>query len=179
LRAESLQRRDVLARTDGEDRDLLDDNVACFVAGCVFDAGAADLEWVADTISGGAGKLVMVGDGERSRHVAGIALDVGCPTGVIAQVVASCEEMNATVMAALLAPRGVFIPRDEIWHVPFLVRQGMLPIMLAVPPYSLWEPPAEGGLPEHGSAFGAGRLVEAFGFADVLDFHADGCDGTC
>ncbi len=96
---------------------------------------------------------------------------------MIAQVVASCEEMNATVMSAVLAPRGCFIPRDEIWHVPFLLQQGMLPIMLAVPPYALWETPTGGGLPEHGSAFGADRLAEALGFADLIEYHGGGCRG--
>lgn len=118
----------------------------------------------------------------RNRSSAATCLRLricGCPTGVIAQVVASCEEMNATVMAALLAPRGCFIPREEIWHVPFLLRQGMLPIMLAVPPYSLWETPNRGGLPEHESGFGVSRLYEAFGFGSFSECHAEGCDGFC
>lgn len=179
LRAQSLQRADVLAATNHGDRNLLGHETLTFVAGCVFDAGAAEVEQVAADIYEARRSLVVVGDGERSRHVAKIATDCGCPTGVVAQVVASCEEMNATVMAALLAPRGCFIPREEIWHVPFLLSQEMLPIMLAVPPYSLWETPNDGGMPEHESGFGAGRLTEAFGFGSMREHHADGCDGNC
>jgi len=178
LKAESLQRRDVLKTTDGTDRSILPDARLVYIAGCVFDAGAKSLmryvDWILDHPDPA---IIAVGGGERAAHVAMIAKDCGVPTGGIAQVVASCEEMNATVLAALLADRGVPLARDHIWDVPFLLRCGMLPIILAVPPYSLWEPPVNGGLPEHGSLFGVERLAEAFGIGGVIPCHADGCGG--
>lgn len=177
LRAESLQRRDVLKETDGMDRPILPAAQLAFVAGCVFDAGAEKLLEVVEEIKKHGPALVAVGGGARAAHVAMIAQDCGVPTGGIAQVVASCEEMNATIMATLLADRGVPLARDHIWDAPFLLRSGMYPIVLAVPPYSLWEPPVNGGLPTHGSSFGVERLAEAFGVGQMTAYHADGCEG--
>lgn len=176
LRAESLQRRDTLQSTDGGDRPILPDARLSFIAGCVFDAGAESLLNVLEDISSEP-TIVAVGGGKRAEHVAMIAHDCGVPTGGIAQVVASCEEMNATIIAALLADRGVPLARDHIWDVPFLLRSGMFPIVLAVPPYSLWEPPTRGDLPQHGSTFGVKRLADAFGVGETILYHAEGCDG--
>jgi hypothetical protein len=176
LRGATLQRRDDPLGA-GDDRPLLPHETLVYVGGCVFDAGAEALLDVASTLLKLDSALVAVGGGERAKHCAMIAAGIGVPTGGIAQIIASCEEMNAEVLAALLQGRGVPLAREHIWDIGALLELGMLPIMLSVPPYSLWETPSGGGLPEHGSDFGVERLAAVFGIKIVTAYHAANCQG--
>ena len=47
--------------------------------------------------------VIGVGGGTRVRHTISIALDLGLPTGGIAQLVGAMEELNAILLNALLA----------------------------------------------------------------------------
>src|SRR6185369_11969342 len=50
--------------------------------------------------------VLGVGGGTRVRHTVSIAMDLGLPTGGVAQLVGAMEELNAILLNALLAPHG-------------------------------------------------------------------------
>ncbi|MFI5290306.1 MAG: uridine kinase, partial [Polyangia bacterium] len=57
----------------------------------------------------------------------------------------------------------------HFWELPLYLENGMLPIVISIPPYHFWEPPPEGGpLPAHGSDFGLFILAEVLGMKRVL-----------
>jgi len=109
--------------------------------------------------------LVMAGGGTRSRHAYAIALDLGMPTGVLAKLGASISEQNALMLSLLLAPQGgVKIGHDDVVKLPAYLALGAIPVMHAMPPYSLWEePPEEGRIPPHRTDTGAFLTAEVVG----------------
>ena len=109
--------------------------------------------------------LVMTGGGTRSRHAYAIALDLGMPTGVLAKLGASISEQNALMISLLLAPHGgVKIGHDDVVKLPAYLALGAIPVMHAMPPYSLWEEPAERGrIPPHRTDVGAYLTAEVVG----------------
>jgi molybdenum storage protein len=109
--------------------------------------------------------VVGVSGGARVRHVYQIGLDLGLPTGGLAQLVGACEEQNATMLQTLLAKhKGVKLVRDHFPDLPLYLEHGMIPIVISVPPYHHWEPPSRTGrLPENGSDLGFYMTAEALG----------------
>lgn len=70
-------------------------------------------------------KLVIgTGGGVRSRHVTSIGMDLGLPTGVLAQLRIIDALGNAHLLGTLLAPYGVVaIPPEILGHMlPFFIR---------------------------------------------------------
>lgn len=104
------------------------------------------------------------------RHTVSIALDLGLPTGGIAQLVGAMEEANAVFLNALLAKhRSIVMQREHFWELPLYLENGMLPIVISTPPYHFWEPPPEGGpLPAHGSDFGLFIHAEVLGMPRIV-----------
>jgi len=123
--------------------------------------------------------IVGVGGGTRVRHTVAIALDLGLPTGGIAQLVGAMEEANAVLLNALMAKkRSMVMQREHFWELPLYLESGMLPIVISVPPYHFWEPPAEEGpLPTHGADFGLFIVAEVLGMKKII-FVKD-VDGLC
>jgi molybdenum storage protein len=111
-----------------------------------------------------------VGGGTRVRHTVSIGLDLGLPTGGIAQLVGAMEEANAVLLNALLAKRrSMVMQREHFWELPLYLENGMLPIVISIPPYHFWEPPPEGGpLPMHGPDFGLFVVAEVLGMSRVI-----------
>ncbi len=109
--------------------------------------------------------LIMTGGGTRSRHAYAIALDLDMPTGVLAKLGASISEQNALMLSLLLAPHGgVKIGHDDVVKMPAYLSLGIIPVMHAMPPYSLWEEPAEEGrIPPHRTDSGAFLTAEVVG----------------
>jgi molybdenum storage protein len=109
--------------------------------------------------------LIMTGGGSRSRHAYAIALDLGMPTGVLAKLGASISEQNALMISLLLAPHGgVKIGHDDVVKLPAYLALGAIPVMHAMPPYSLWEEPAEQGrIPPHRTDAGTFLTAEVVG----------------
>ena len=109
--------------------------------------------------------LVMTGGGTRSRHAYAIALDLGMPTGVLAKLGSSISEQNALMVAILQAPYGgVKIGNDDLVKLPAYLALGAIPVMHAMPPYSLWElPPEQGRIPPHRTDVGAFLTAEVMG----------------
>lgn len=116
-------------------------------------------------------KLILgVGGGARSRHVFSIGLDLGLPTGVLAQVSVADALGNAHILGTLLAPYGVVaIPPEIFGHLlPLFIHSAPGVIFNGVPPYSLWEhPPEIGRIPPHRTDAGCFILAECFGCKSV------------
>lgn len=109
--------------------------------------------------------LIMTGGGTRSRHAYAIALDLGMPTGVLAKLGSSISEQNALMIALLLAPYGgVKIGQDELVKLPAYLALGAIPVLHAMPPYSLWEiPTGDGRIPAHRTDVGTFLTAEVLG----------------
>jgi molybdenum storage protein len=114
--------------------------------------------------------IIGTGGGARSRHVFSIGIDLGLPTGVLAELAHADALGNAHILGTLLAPYGVVaIPPAIFGHLlPLFIRTAPGVIFTGVPPYSLWEhPPALGRIPPHGSDAGSFLLAECFGSKDL------------
>ena len=122
--------------------------------------------------------LIATGAGIRSRHLFGIGLDLGLPTGVLAALSAADAEQNAHIIATLMAQHGVvFLPHMLVAHqlATFLTTcHGV--VMNGVPPYDLWEfPPEEGKIPEHRTDAGAFLLADSYGAQSII--YVEDVDG--
>ena len=116
-------------------------------------------------------KLILsTGGGARTRHVFSIGLDLGLPSGVLAQLAIADALGNAHMLGTLLAPYGVVaIPPEIFGHLlPLFIRAAPGVIFNGDPPFSLWEhPPGTGKIPPHRSDAGSFLLAECFGCATV------------
>ncbi len=176
LMRESLVDRRVVARTDSErEYEIMPDVVLVGIGGqSIFDRGREALLPIVDELSAlrsAKNKMMIgVGGGTRVRHTVSIALDLGVPTGGVAQLVGAMEEANAVFLNALLAKhRSIVMQREHFWELPLYIENGMLPIVISIPPYHFWEPPPEDGpLPAHGSDFGLFILAEVLGMSRVI-----------
>jgi molybdenum storage protein len=175
LMRESLQDRRVLSKTDS-DRDLQifpDVSLVSIGGQSIFDRGKDAILPLVDELAvvKQRHKIVIgVGGGTRVRHTVSVAMDLGLPTGGIAQLVGAMEELNAILLNALLAPHGSMpMQRDHFWDLPLYFDAGITPIAISVPPFHLWEPPPlEGAVPMHGSDFGLFQLAEVLGMKQVV-----------
>lgn len=117
-------------------------------------------------------KLILsTGGGVRSRHVFSIGMDLGLPTGALAQVAIADALGNAHILGTLLAPHGVVaIPPEIFGHLlPFFLRAAPGVIFNGNPPYSIWEhPPGIGRIPPHRTDAGTYLVAECFGCANVI-----------
>lgn len=110
--------------------------------------------------------IIGTGGGVRSRHVFSIGLDLGLPTGVLAQLAIADALGNAHILGTLLAPHGVVaIPPEIFGHLlPFFVKAAPGVIFHGDPPYSIWEhPPPVGRIPPHRTDAGSYLTAECFG----------------
>src|SRR5919202_4335631 len=114
-------------------------------------------------------KLVIgTGGGVRSRHVTSIGMDLGLPTGVLAQLRIIDALGNAHLLGTLLAPHGVVaIPPEILGHMlPFFIKAVPAVICNGDPPFSIWEhPPKMGRIPPHRTDTGTFLLAECYGCA--------------
>ena len=121
--------------------------------------------------------LVVTGGGARVRHIMDVGLDLGMPTGVLAELSAKISEQNATMVALLLAPwGGTRIHQDDLLELPTLLRLRQLPVLHGTPPYGLYEHPARtGGIPPHRTDTGAFLTAEVMGAKScILGKNVDG-----
>jgi molybdenum storage protein len=175
LMRESLQNRDVLARTKSpREYEIMPDVVLVGIGGqSIFDRGSEALLPLVEELSKvrqNHRMVLGVGGGTRVRHTLAIACDLGLPTGGIAQLVGAMEECNAVFLNALLAKHGsIVMQREHFWELPLYLSTGMLPIVISIPPYHFWEPPPEEGpLPMHGSDFGLFIHAEVLGMRHII-----------
>jgi molybdenum storage protein len=175
LMRESLVDRKVIASTHSErEFEVLPDVMLVSIGGqSIFDRGKDAILPVAEELAEARGKVKMivgVGGGTRVRHTMSVAMDLGLPTGGIAQLVGAMEELNAILLNALLAPHGSMpMQRDHFWDLPLYFDAGITPIAISVPPFHFWEPPPlEGAVPMHGSDFGLFQLAEVLGMKQLV-----------
>ena len=115
--------------------------------------------------------LILTGPGIRARHVLGVGLDLGMPTGVLAALLSTEAEQNGHLIAALLAEHGVsYLPHQTVSHqlaVHLSACNGA--VSNGFPPYELYEhPPAVGKIPPHRTDAGAFLLSDAYGAAATI-----------
>ncbi len=175
LMRESLVDRRVIGKTKSEhEYSILPDVTLVSLGGhSIFDRGKEAIYPLVETIAALRGKhkiVIGVGGGTRVRHTLSVALDLGLPTGGIAQLVGAMEEANAVFLNALLAKHGsIVMQREHFWELPLYLESGMLPIVISIPPYHFWEPPPEEGpLPAHGSDFGVFIHAEVLGMKRII-----------
>lgn len=115
--------------------------------------------------------LILTGAGVRARHVLGIGLDLGLPTGVLGGLAATEAEQNARLLAALLAADGVsYLPHATVAHqLATHLTASRAVVANGYPPYGVHEfPPAVGKIPPHRSDAGAFLLADAYGAARTI-----------
>jgi molybdenum storage protein len=172
LMRESLIDKDLVAATDGHAPTvrMLPDACVLKVGGrSIIDRGREALLPLAAAIGealSGRTLIIGTGGGVRSRHVFSIGLDLGLPTGVLAQLAIADALGNAHILGTLLAPHGVVaIPPEIFGHLlPFFVKGAPGVIFNGDPPYSIWEhPPPVGRIPPHRTDAGSYLTAECFG----------------
>jgi molybdenum storage protein len=177
LMRESLLDKGVMSATDGHTetvRMLPDCHVVKVGGRSILDGGRARTYPLVDALgkalTGGRKLILGTGGGARARHVFSIGLDLGMPSGVLAQLALADGLGNAHMLGALLAPYGVVaIPPEIFGHLlPLFMTAAPGVIFNGDPPFSLWEhPPQVGRIPPHRSDAGAYLLAECFGCATV------------
>ena len=174
LMRESLLDKQVMASTESPVVRMLPDVHVVKVGGrSILDQGKRLTYPVVETLGAllKTNRLILgVGGGVRSRHVFSIGLDLGLPTGVLAQVSVADALGNAHILGTLLAPYGVVaIPPEIFGHLlPLFIHSAPGVIFNGVPPYSIWEhPPEIGRIPPHRTDAGCLILAECFGCRTV------------
>jgi molybdenum storage protein len=175
LMRESLLDKALLSSTESPVRRMLPDvHVVKIGAGSIIDVGRRVVDPLIDEVVRALKQYRLIlgtGGGARSRHLLAIGIDLGLPTGVLAQLTAADALGNAHLLGALLAPHGVVaIPPEILGHLLPLFIQAVPGIVFhGVPPYSLWEhPPARGRVPPHRTDAGCFMLAETFGCRSVV-----------
>jgi molybdenum storage protein len=173
LMRESLLDKDVQRSTEAPVFRMLPDTHVIKIGGrSIIDEGREATYPVVEAIARclETKKLIIgTGGGARSRHVFSIGIDLGLPTGALAELAQADALGNAHIIGTLLSPYGVVaIPPAIFGHLlPLFIRSAPGVIFTGVPPYSLWEhPPAIGRIPPHGSDAGSFLLAECFGSQD-------------
>ena len=174
LMRESLVDREVQRTTETPVFRMLPEAHVIKVGGrSVMDAGRAVVYPVVEALAEclKTKKLIIgTGGGVRSRHVFSIGIDLGLPTGVLAQLALADSLGNAHILGTLLAPHGVVaIPPEIFGHLlPLFIQAAPGVVFNGDPPFSLWEhPPGLGRIPPHRSDAGSYLLAECFGCATI------------
>ena len=175
LARESLVDRGLVRSThaDAELPILPDAHIVGLGGASVMDRGQEVVRPLVDEIAALRGRykfIVGVGGGARVRHTYRIGMDLGIPTGGLAQLVGAMEECNAILLQACLAKHGsILMAREHFWELPLYLDSGMIPIVISIPPYHFWEPPpSSGALPDHGSDFGLFIMAEVLGMKSLV-----------
>lgn len=175
LMRESLLDKQVMRSTESPVVRMLPDvQVVKVGAGSILEAGRDAVVPLVDVLGAALKQqrlVISTGGGSRTRHLFSIGIDLGLPTGVLAQLAAADGLGNAHILGTLLAPHGVVaIPPEILGHLmPLFLNAAPGIIFHGVPPYSLWEhPPGVGRIPPHRSDAGAFLLAETFGCAGLV-----------
>jgi molybdenum storage protein len=121
--------------------------------------------------------MVVTGGGGRVRHIMDIGIDLGLPTGVLAELSSKISEQNAIIMSILLSKyNGSRIHTSDLLQVSNLLAMGMIPVTHGTPPYGLYEhPPRVGSTPPHRTDTGAFLIAEVLGAKNcILAKNVDG-----
>lgn len=174
LMRESLLDRDVMAATEAPTVAMLPSCHVVKIGGrSILDGGRETTYPLVEALSQALTRhklIIGTGGGVRTRHVFSIGIDLGMPSGVLAQLAVADALGNAHMLGTLLAPYGVVaIPPEIFGHLlPLFVQAAPGVIFNGDPPFSLWEHPAKvGKIPPHRTDAGCYLLAECFGCATV------------
>jgi len=174
LMRESLLDRNVMAATEAPTVAMLPFCHVIKIGGrSILDGGRRSVYPLVEAIGQllAHNKLILgTGGGARARHVMSIGVDLGLPSGVLAQVAIADALGNAHMLGTLLAPYGVVaIPPEIFGHLlPLFIQAAPGVIFNGDPPFGLWEhPPRVGKIPPHRSDAGSFLLAECFGCATL------------
>jgi molybdenum storage protein len=176
LMGESLVSKELLKRTESKEyfRMHPDINVIKIGGQSIMDRGAKALMPILDELIKAKNHhkiLLMTGGGTRARHVYSIGVDLGMPTGVLSKLGDKVSWQNAEMLSVLLAKHGgVKIGHgDNLEQLTMFCQQGYMPITFGIPPYGLFEHPAEdGSIPPHRTDCGAFLLAENIGARSLI-----------
>jgi molybdenum storage protein len=149
-------------------------NVVTLGGRSIIDGGAETIRPVIDELRDAMSEhrmLILTGPGVRARHVLGVGLDLGLPTGVLATLMANEAEQNGHVIAALLAEEGVsYLSHGTVaLQLAVHLAASRAAVSNGFPPYGLYEfPPAVGKIPPHRTDAGAFLLADAYGAARTV-----------
>lgn len=121
--------------------------------------------------------MVVTGGGVRVRHILDIGIDLGMPTGVLAELAGKISEQNAEIVTLLLSRwGGSRVKTGDLLDLPTMLHLGLLPVIHGTPPYGLYEHPPETGLiPPHRTDTGALLMAEVLGAKScILVKNVDG-----
>ena len=121
--------------------------------------------------------LVVTGGGARVRHILSVGIDLGMPTGVLAELAGKISEQNAIIMTILLSKwGGSRVHTSDLLDLPTMFSLGLLPVIHGTPPYGLYEYPPEVGLiPPHRTDTGAFLIAQLLGAQScILVKNVDG-----
>lgn len=121
--------------------------------------------------------LVVTGGGGRVRHIMDIGMDLGMPTGVLAELSAKISEQNAIMVSILLSKyNGTRIHTGDLLELPMLLKLGILPVTHGTPPYGLYEHPSRTDMiPPHRTDTGAFLISEVLGAKNcIIGKNVDG-----
>jgi molybdenum storage protein len=174
LMRESLLDKQVMSATETPVVRMLPDCHVIKVGGrSIIDGGRATTYPLVEAIGAALADhrlIIGTGGGVRSRHVFSIGIDLGLPTGVLAQLAIADALGNAHMLGTLLAPFGVIASPPELFGhlLPLFVQAAPGVIFNGDPPFSLWEhPPGIGRIPPHRTDAGCFLLAECFGCATI------------
>lgn len=114
--------------------------------------------------------IISTGGGTRARHTYQVAIDLGMPVGVLAEMGGAITVQNARMIQMLLAQHGgIFLDHLEFEKIPLFMKLGCIPVMPGMPPYSFWEDiPDHGSIPMNRTDTGVYFTAEALGVEEVL-----------
>jgi len=121
--------------------------------------------------------LVVTGGGGRVRHIMDIGMNLGMPTGVLAELSAKISEQNAIMVSILLSKyNGTRIHTGDLLELPMLLKLGILPVTHGTPPYGLYEHPSRNDMiPPHRTDTGAFLMAEVLGARScIIGKNVDG-----
>jgi molybdenum storage protein len=110
--------------------------------------------------------LILTGAGIRARHVYSVGLDLGLPTGVLAELAATEAGQNGHILGALLANEGVsHLSQGAVDHrLAVHLAASRAVVGNAVGPFHHHEfPPVAGRIPPHRADTGAFLYADAAG----------------
>ncbi len=175
LAGESLVRRGLMRKTAGvwQIRIMPDLNVIKIGGHGVIDYGRDVIYPLIEEIgelSRNHKILIATGGGARTRHILDVGIDLGMPTGVLAELAGKISEQNAIMMSLLFSRyNGVRISTGDLLNLPSLISLGMLPVVQGTPPYGLYEhPPELGSIPPHRTDTGAFLMAEVVGAKNCI-----------
>jgi len=175
LMRQTLLDRELVRAVDGPVVRLLPWlNIVAIGGRSIIDRGGEALGPIVEVLRGALGEhrmLILTGAGIRGRHVLGVGLDLGLPTGVLAGLIATEAEQNGHLLAALLAGDGVsYLSHTTVAHqLPIHLAGAPAAVSNGFPPYELYEfPPEIGKIPPHRSDAGAFLLADAYGAARTI-----------